>query len=198
VLKAERSDLIARQVLSAFVSKMPSAVSWEGVSKEIEVKSPKTVAAYADLLKNIFALIVLYNVDVSGKRIKFGKNKKVHAADPLLLEVFEDWCLSNVKNKEAVLAESVAAAHLSRLCPENAFFWRNGSEVDIVVAEKKALHGFEVKWSDNRKLEALEAEAKAAVKPLPQLKSFTLLSKRGFRVKPLVVPLAVFLSLLDV
>ncbi|MEW6328853.1 MAG: ATP-binding protein [Candidatus Micrarchaeota archaeon] len=187
VLKAERSDLIARQVLSAMIEKMPSPMSWEGVSKEIEIKSPKTVAAYADLLKSMFSLIVLYNVDVSGKRIRFGKNKKVHIADPLLLEVFEGWCLTSAKNRENLLAETLVVSHLSRMFPERIFFWKNGFEIDAVVLDKGSLLGFEVKWSEN-------PEAKRS---LPQLKSFVLITKRDFSPKPLAVPLAVFLSLLD-
>jgi hypothetical protein len=76
VLKAERSDMIARQILKAMIERMPSAISWEKISKEIEIKSPKTVAAYTDLLRSMFALIILYSINVSSKKIKFGKNKK--------------------------------------------------------------------------------------------------------------------------
>ncbi|MBI5036533.1 ATP-binding protein [Candidatus Micrarchaeota archaeon] len=189
VLKAERSDVIARQIVGAFVEKMPSAISWEGVSKELEIKSPKTVSAYTDLLKSLYAIMISYNVDVNDKNVLFGKNKKIHLADPLLLEVFENWSLRKAKNRESVIAESLAATHLSRLFPEKVFFWKNGFEVDAVVMEKNSLYGFEVKWTE---------KPAGQVKSLPQFKKTFLLNKKGFTPgKNPVMPLAVFLSMLE-
>ena len=76
ILKAERSDMIARQIAKSLIEKMPSPVSWEGISKEIEIKSPKTASAYIELFNLIYCTITLYSIDISGKQIKFGKNKK--------------------------------------------------------------------------------------------------------------------------
>ena len=42
--------------------------------ERIEIKSQKTVSAYIETLSNMFALIVLHNIDVSSKRIRFGRN----------------------------------------------------------------------------------------------------------------------------
>jgi len=187
ILKAGRNDTIARQILKALLEKMPSAISWESVSKEIEIKSPKTVAAYVDLFKSMFALIVLYSIDISKKKIKFGKNKKIHVLDPLLLEILEDWCMISIKNKESILAESVFAIHLSRLFPERIFFWKNKFEIDAIALIKNKVYGFEVKWSE-----------KPEAKKLPQLKKFTLITKKDFSKNPLTIPLSVFLSVLRV
>lgn len=187
VLKAERSDIIARQIMKAIIERMPSAISWEKISKEIEIKSPKTVAAYTDLLKSMFALVILYNIDISSKKIKFGKNKKIHLIDPLLLEIFEDWCLVKVKSRESVLAESIVASHLARMFSEQIFFWKNGFEIDVLVADNSLLRGFEVKWSE-----------KSQARQLPQLKSFAIITKNEFSKKPLKIPLSIFLMLLDI
>ena len=187
ILKAGRSDLIAKQILKSVLEKMPSDMSWEAISKEIEIKSPKTVSAYIDLLKSMYAVFILYNIDVSGRKIKFGKNKKIHASDPLLLEIFEDWCGSAVKNRDSVLAESIAADHLSRMFPEKTFFWRNGSEIDVIVMEKKRLYGFEVKWGE-----------KSSTKAPQQVNPFILLTKDGFSKTPLKIPLAVFLASVEI
>jgi len=187
ILKTGRNDTIARQILKALLEKMPSAISWESISKEIEIKSPKTVAAYVDLFKSMFALIILYSIDISKKKIKFGKNKKVHVLDPLLLEILEDWCLTSIKNKESILAESVFAIHLSRLFPERIFFWKNKFEVDAVILIKNKVYGFEVKWSE-----------KPEAKKLPQFKKFVLVTKKDFSKNPLTIPLSVFLSVLKI
>lgn len=186
VLKDDRSDIIARQIIKTLVEKQQSAISWEGVSKEIEIKSPKTVSAYVDFLKSIFAVNVLYNINISNKKIQFGKNKKIYFRDPLLLEIFEDWCLIKLKNKGSAIAESLVVEHLTRMFNENVFFWKNGFEIDAVVLENEKLYGFEVKWAE---------EAKA--KSLPQLKKFIIVTKKNYSKIPLKIPLSVFLSLFD-
>jgi hypothetical protein len=187
VLKTDKSDTIARQIVKVVLEKMSSTLSWEGVSKEIEIKSPKTVSSYIELFKTMFVLILLYNIDISKKRIKFGRNKKIHFIDPLLLEIFEDWCLVKIKNRESVIAESLVATHLARMFPERVFFWKNGFEVDVLVMDDDGLKGFEVKWKEQSKARALS-----------QLKSFTIVTKKHFSQKPNKIPLAVFLALIEI
>lgn len=189
ILKAERNDVLARQIVKVLVETFQTAISWEGVSKKIEIKSPKTVAAYIDLLKSIFAVNVLYNIDVSGKKIRFGKNKKIHVRDPLLLEIFEGWCLVEARNKKSIIAEALVVEHLSRMFPESVFFWKDGFEIDAIVLEKGRLYGFEVKWAE---------KAEADARSINQLKNFIVVTKKDYAKKPLKVPLSVFLSLFDV
>lgn len=199
ILKSERSDNIARQIIKSLLEKIQTPISWEGISKEIEIKSPKTVAAYVELLRTMFSLIVLYHADISSKSIKFGKNKKIHFLDPLLLEIFEDWCMVRLKNKESILAESVTAMHIARystkkyktiMLDENLFYWRNSSEVDVVLNDNGRLKGFEVKWTDKFDIKQ--------EKCLRHLKEFTIISKNKFSSKPFIIPLSIFLSILDV
>ncbi len=185
ILKSGRSDIIAREILKSLLEKLQTPVSWEGISKEIEIKSPKTVAKYVELLRSMFALIVLYHVDISARTIKFGKNKKIHFIDPLLLEIFEEWCMVRLKNRESILAESSVATHLSGIV-ENIFYWRNSSEVDVVINDEDGLKGFEVKWSDKF----------TASRP-KNLKEFIIISKNKFSTKPLIIPLATFLAVIE-
>ncbi|MBI5871984.1 ATP-binding protein [archaeon] len=187
ILKAERSDILARQIIKVLVETLQTNISWEGISKKIEIKSPKTVAAYVDLLKSIFAVNLLYNIDISGKKIRYGKNKKIHFRDPLLLDIFEEWCLVKSQNKMSALAESLVIEHLIRLFPERVFFWKNGFEIDAIILEKEKLYGFEVKWSE-----------KSEARGLNQLKKFIIVTKKEYSKKPLKIPLSVFLSLFDV
>jgi len=189
VLKDNRSDLIARQIIRAFVESLQSDLSWESTAKKIEIKSPKTVSAYADFLKSIFVINVLYNLDIGSKNIKFGKNKKIHFRDPLLLDIFEDWCLVKPKNKESAIAESLVVEHLARMFNDNVFFWRNGSEVDVVVMDKKELYGFEVKWGE-------KAEFNSKIPN--NFKKLFLITKKEYSKNPTKIPLAVFLCLLAV
>ncbi len=196
VLKSGRSDTIAREIVKSLFEKMQTPVSWEGISNEIEIKSPKTVAAHVHLLRSIFALIVLYHVDIGSGRIKFGKNKKIHAIDPLILEIFADWTLSSLKNKEEILAESLLATHMARYyakrfgtasIDEGVFYWRNSTEVDVILNLGGKLAGFEAKWTDNFEYEKPEA-----------LKEYVIASRARFSAKPPLIPLAVLLAMLDV
>lgn len=191
ILKSDRSDLIARQVVKVIIECLQTDVSWEGLSKKIELKSPKTVSAYVDLLKSIFVVNVLYNLDLSGKRIMFAKNKKIHFRDSLLLDLFEDWCLVKARDKQAALVESLVVEHLCRQFPDNVFFWKNGSEIDAVVLDNGELHGFEAK----------SGSAEPSQRVPSQLKSFFTICRRSGQKsgsKHSGIPLSVFLSVFDV
>lgn len=190
ILKAERSDVVARQILKGIIETLQSDISWEGIAKKIEMKSPKTVAAYIDLLQSGFMLNVLYNIDLSEKKIRFGKNKKIHLRDPLLLEILEEWCLTKAENRQGAIAESLVIEHLVRYAPERVFFWKNGSEVDALLLDKQQLYGFEVKWSERA---ALKKE-----KIPSQLKKYVLITKKEYAREPLKIPLSVFLAMFDV
>lgn len=187
ILKDDRSDIIARQIVKVVIETLQSDISWESISKKIEIKSPKTVAAYLDFLRSIFSVNILYNIDINGKKIRFGKSKKIHFRDPLLLDIFEEWCMINVKDKKSALAESLVVEHLERMFPGEVFFWKNGFEIDAIVLEKNEAYGFEVKWAE-----------KSSAKALSQLKKFIIVSKREYSKNPCKIPLAVFLSIFDV
>lgn len=187
VLKADRSDIIARQIIKVLIETVGTPISYEGISKKIDIKSPKTALAYIELFKSIYAVNVLYNIDPSTKRIKFGKNKKIYIKDPLLFEIFEDWCYTKIKNKESAIAESLVVEHLERMFTENVFYWKNGFEIDAIVLDKDNLFGFEVKWAE-----------KSDAKQLNQLKKFIIVTKKDYSKNPLKIPLSVFLALIDV
>ncbi len=184
VLKDGKNDSLARQIIKSLLEKTPSPISWEIIAKTIEVKSPKTVSSYIEFLKNIYSLIILNHIDINDKQIKFGKNKKIHFFDPLLFEAFEEWCLFSVKNKESILAESIAAMHLARMFGET-YYWRNHTEIDIIVQIKNKLVGFEVKWQEKESL----------IKKPTQLSAFYTLTKKECTGNN--IPLSIFLSMLD-
>lgn len=187
ILKADRSDVIARQIIKVIVETLQSSISWETISKKIEIKSPKTASAYVELLKSIFAVNILYNLDLEGKKIRFGKNKKIHLRDPLLLEIFEEWCLIKSQNKISAIAESLVVEHLTRMFPERVFFWKNATEIDAIVLDKNKLYGFEVKWSE-----------KTVIKVPNQIKNIIVITKKEYAKSPLKLPLSVFLSIFDI
>jgi predicted AAA+ superfamily ATPase len=179
--KVGRNDSIAREILKSILAKMPSALSWEGISKEISIKSPKTVHAYINILKELFVLHISYFIDPNTISIKFGKNKKINLADPIYFHIFEDWCLVKIKEKESVMAESILASHLYRKHKE-VFYWKNREEIDCIVRDGNVLKGYECKWQE-------KASAKKMV--VGKMKELWTISKKDLEGK--LIPLSLFL-----
>ena len=100
-----------------------------------------------------------------------------------------------IKDKENKKVENILASHLARLgrssklFSENIYYWRNGSEIDVVVRAKNEAIGFEAKWGK---------EAKPIEKIIGKMKKVYLISKEKFELNKRVIPLAVFLSILEI
>lgn len=188
IVKAKRSPETAREIIKVILTKVPSPMSWEGVAKEITVKSPKTVNSYLKMLKSMFVLNISYHVDPNKVLIEFAKNKKIHLIDPLLYKVFEDWCFVKVSEKENKIAESLLASHLSRFF-EEIFYWRNKTEIDCVAKTNGRLVGFEVKWGERARPKKIF---------VGKIREVYVLSKKDLDVKNKVIPLSVFLALLEI
>jgi len=184
--KLGKDESIMREVLKSVLTKMPSALSWEGISKEISIKSPKTVYSYINTARALFVLLLSYFIDPNTMTAKFGKNKKIHLLDPLYFSIFEDWCLLKIREKESVIAESVLASHLFRAYKQ-VFYWQNRKEVDCVVRTADRLLGYECKWQEN------VAEKRLVT---GKLRDIWTLSKKDFKGK--VLPLSLFLYSLKV
>lgn len=185
ITKIGRDVNIARSIIKTLLTKFPSPISWEGISKEIEIKSPKTVNAYLHLLKSLFVLLILYHIDPNNASVNFGKNKKIHFVDPFFYHLFSEWCLQKIQNIESIMAESLVASHLSRL--SDIFYWRNKDEIDVVTANG-GLKGFEVKWTE-------KAEARTRI--IGKIKQVIFITK-SFVSEPPNIPLSAFLACLDV
>ncbi len=194
IVKVNKSVSTAREILKILATKIPSAISWEGIAKETSIKSPKTVNSYLHLFEEMFLAIISYYLDLNSLTIEFGKNKKVHFADPLLYEIFEEWCLVEIKDKEHKKAEDLIASHLLRFgkssgaFSEQVFYWQNSTEIDSLIRTKHKAIGFEVKWADK-------------VKPLSivvgKMKETYLISKNTFDMSKRIIPMSVFISLLN-
>ena len=79
----------------------------------------------------------------------------------------------SIKNKEDIIAESIAASHLYRLFPDSVYFWKNSTEIDAVINDNGKLYGFEIKCSDNPEIKLSRLPSR--------IKRFAVLSKKTFR-----------------
>ncbi len=195
ILKAGKSDRIAREVLKVILSKTPSPLSWEGIAQETSVKTPTAIASYVELFERLFVLLPLYALDPNDGTIQFAKNKKLHLLDPFLYHLAEEWCMQPLERKSEMLAESMLAVHLARFLQkttgtrrlgEQVAYWKNGHEIDVVARTPDGLAGFEMKWTDR------ESEFGARIGPIRNL---TYVSRGFWRGrKPAVIPLALLLA----
>lgn len=195
IVKVNRNINIAREILKSVIAKIPSPLSWEKISKETSIKSPKTVNAYLHMLKELFLVNISYYINLNNLTTEFGKNKKIHLIDPLFYVLFEEWCLIDIKDEDNKKAEDILASHLARYAKnsklffDDVFYWQNGFEIDSILKTKERAIGFEVKWSEK-------------VKPLKgvigKMKEIYLISKNTFEPSQKIIPLSVFLSLLEV
>ncbi len=190
--KAGKDESIAREITKAVLTKIPSRLSWEGISKEISVKSPKTVNSYLNVFTEMFLTHIAYYLDPNTGFVKFAKNKKIAFIDPLVYRILEDWCLIKMKDPEPVIVEGIVAAHISRVVGGSTkvgevYYWANSTEVDIVARTKEKIIGFEVKWEG-------KAEEKRLI--VGRMKDVFVLSKSTFDPKRNILPIPLFLAVL--
>ena len=183
--KTGKDERIAREIIKVLLGKMPSPLSFEGIASETSIKSPKTIASYLHTLSDLFVLELAYFIDPNTEVIQFGKNKKIELIDPLLFQIFEDWGLVEIKEKESVIAESVLAVHLYRKY-KNIFYWSGKEEIDCVIQKENKLMGYECKWKEKAKEKKIK---------VGRLKEVYTISKKDFGGK--IIPLSLFLYALE-
>lgn len=139
--KAGKSDGYMKGALSYILRSRLAPVSWLGIAKETSIGSPHTAQAYVECLEDLLAMKTLDIISPDFK-VLHRKNKKVHVLDPFLYHVFSYYTGEEVL--EETVVESVVLSHLARVF--ETYFWRDGSEVDVISVVGKEQVGFEVKW----------------------------------------------------
>ncbi|MCD6403252.1 MAG: ATP-binding protein [Candidatus Aenigmarchaeota archaeon] len=140
--KLGKNESYMKEVISYLILSRLSPVSWNSIARETSIGSPHTAQDYVESLKNLFVVEILNFIDHTG-RILYRKNKKIHFTDPFLYTTLCEYT-RNQPFEDNIL-ESVVASHLSRKF--ETFYWKNKTEVDVVVKLGKKLIGIEVKTS---------------------------------------------------
>ncbi|MBC7090874.1 MAG: ATP-binding protein [Nitrososphaeria archaeon] len=139
-VKLGRNEVYMKEDLAYIVGARLTPISWLSISRETSISSPHTSQAYVEDLEKLFVVKVLHLLDANSK-IMYRKNKKIHVTDPFLYDTICEYV--NVKPFEEDKLESVVASHLARRYP--VYYWRNGSEVDILAFVDGKQFGIEVK-----------------------------------------------------
>ncbi|MEM0040727.1 MAG: ATP-binding protein [Thermoproteota archaeon] len=138
--KLGRNEVYMKEVLAYIVGARSTPVSWLSIARGTSISSPHTTQAYVEDLEKLFAVKILNFLGADSKII-YRKNRKIHITDPFLYDTICE--LVNVKPIEEDKLESVVATHLARKYP--VFYWRNKTEIDIVVMIDHRQFGIEVK-----------------------------------------------------
>jgi predicted AAA+ superfamily ATPase len=130
--------------------KQSSAISWDSLAKESEIKSPKTVSSYVENLEGMFVLVVLNFLELSKGIPDFNKNKKVYISDPFIYNLFNKKMYFKENELNPAVIEAAVISNTSRF-KENSFiyYWKNKKEVDLLVKIKEHAFPIEIKYQNN-------------------------------------------------
>ena len=139
--KIGKSDKYMKEVISYILRSRLTPISWLSISRETSLASPHTVQSYIEALEDLFVAKVL-NIITPDFRVLYRKNKKIHITDPFLYATLSYFTGEEVL--EEMVVESIVSSHFSMVT--DVYFWKNKSEVDIIVKKDKEQIGVEVKW----------------------------------------------------
>lgn len=157
--KIKKSRVILFQILKKIYETIGTRISFQTLAKETEIGSFHTVQEYIETLGDNYLLSQIYFWDISHKKIKPKKDKKIYFIDSLLFEVirdiggFEFEINPGIKIENLIffdllkLYEKNKSAGLSFL--KNIFFWysKKGNEIDFLINDKNIIP-IEVKYQN--------------------------------------------------
>ena len=168
-------DLI-RRLLMLLAYQTGAEISVNEIAQQLGM-ARQTVERYLDLLEETFVIFRLTSFSTNPRK-EVAKGKKIYFWDtgirnavlnqfdtsdlrPDIGALFENWLIAEIMKR-----------NLQRTNPAELYFWRSRSqsEVDLVIRDGSALHGFEIKWNRSRKKErAFETAYGVPVKTLTSL-----------------------------
>jgi predicted AAA+ superfamily ATPase len=150
LVKWGKSEKILIQLMRSVLLKQSSAISWDSLAKESEIKSPKTVSSYVENLEGMFVLVVLNFLELSKGIPDFNKNKKVYISDPFIYNLFNKKMYFKENELNPAVIEAAVISNTSRF-KENSFiyYWKNKKEVDLLVKIKEHAFPIEIKYQNN-------------------------------------------------
>jgi len=163
----------ARQVLRRLFEVQSSGVSWNSLKVGTDIKDPRTVESYVNILRDSFVVTYFYKLDTNKSSPDFQDNKKIYFQDPFIFHGCRAWTygkqafdlgvkLLGSTEEKSKMVEGVVGTHLARFMFSNfpgslydssnyVFYWINEKkkEVDFVFELDGRYLPIEVKYSDD-------------------------------------------------
>ncbi|HDI74926.1 MAG TPA: ATP-binding protein [Thermoprotei archaeon] len=184
--RAGRNIGVFKDIVTYLLQATTSPISLDKIAREAGV-SKTTSQEYLQLASDLFLLNTLKHIDPYRLQPIPRKERKYYFTDPFIYKVFSQWCNTLVKREHIV--EATAIAHLLRtLTLENtyktaAYYWRNKTEVDLIIRTQEKAYGFEVTWSPLKK----------TALTVGRIKDIILLDREELNPNKRKVPLTLFL-----
>ena len=126
--KHDKSVEIFEGIVEVILRKIPSALSYHSIAKEIEV-SHKTVREYIEFFEDsLIAKRIYWKNKHSIKR----KEKKIFFRDPFIYHSFSFW--TGTEFLESALFEGIVQEHLLRRYGE-IYYFKNSYEIDCIAGD---------------------------------------------------------------
>ncbi len=159
MIKQGKQEHYLKEVLSAIIKRYGSQITWNGLSQDLSIDHPQTVADYIALLESMDAVFVQAAL-LEDKLIAAPKKaRKVMFADPFIFHAIRAWLhpakdffqtqitsLLNDPLRTSQLVECCAATHYRRFYP--TYYIKAEGEVDIAYINKHHFWPIEVKWTE--------------------------------------------------
>ena len=158
VLKRGKREHYLREILTAIVKRTGSRVTWNGLSGDLSIDHPATVADYVELLARMDAAIIQLALREDKLTGSPKKARKIHFADPFIFHAIRSWLGNTDKPYEeevlpfladtekcGLLVESCAVSHFWRFWP--TYYIKGAGEVDIAYVRDNRFQPVEVKWT---------------------------------------------------
>ena len=126
--KHDKSVEIFEGIVEVILRKIPSALSYHSIAKEIEV-SHKTVREYIEFFED---LLITKRVYWKNKHSVRRKEKKIFFRDPFIYHSFSFW--TGTEFLESALFEGIVQEHLLRRCGE-IYYFKNSYEIDCIAGD---------------------------------------------------------------
>lgn len=147
IVKWGKQEKILIQLMKSVILKQSSAISWDSLAKDAEIKSHKTVSSYVETLEGMFVLVIAYFLELSKKVPDYNKNKKIYFLDPFIYHVFNQKIYFKENEISPELIESVVITNLMRIS-QGTFYWKGKKEVDFLLRRGEEVFPIEIKYQN--------------------------------------------------
>ena len=95
ILRANKSELYLREIISGVIKRYGSQVSWQALAKDLSINHHQTVSDYIHVLSSSGVVSVLHALQMHTLQAAPKKAKKIYFTDPFIYHALAHW-LDNI------------------------------------------------------------------------------------------------------
>lgn len=175
--KRNKNVDILKCILKALLETTGTQVTYSSLAHKMGQVVKETFIDYVGLLER---MDIVFPLQVFDQNTMLGfpkKAKKIHFADPFIMDTVSRWLISErlVEEREwdSIKAESIVASDCRKKYP--TYYIKAEGEIDIVIVQDKKFTPVEIKWTNQLRLQD--------AKQLTKYKNSILLTKTEFDVE---------------